>query len=110
MKLNKDYPDMPTAAESQPRVSLILPFELKMNQEKGLFDLLTLSADKIEKELRLRYSEERTMPVIKKLRHLIAGIHCQPNNQNIGIFVSPFIEKVYFFTGTRELKNNFPFV
>jgi hypothetical protein len=110
MKHNKDYPDMPTAAESQPRVSLILPFELKMNQEKGLFDLLTLSADKIEKELRLRYSKERTMPVIKKLRHLIGGIHCQPNNQNIGIFVSPFIEKVYFFTGTRELKNNFPFV
>ena len=105
---DKDYPDMPGTAESQPRISLILPFELKMNQEKSLFDLLTLSADKIEKELRVSYSEERTTPVMKKLRHLIAGIHCQPNNQSIAILVSPLMEKVYFFTGTRELKNNFP--
>jgi hypothetical protein len=108
MKNNKDYPDMPGPAESQPRVSLILPFELKMNHEKGLFDLLTKSADKIEKELRTSFSEERTRPVIKKLRHMITGIHCQPNNQSIAIFVSPLTEKVYFFTGTRELTNNFP--
>ncbi|HEU5365614.1 MAG TPA: hypothetical protein VFU62_08785 [Hanamia sp.] len=105
---DKDYPDMPGIAESQPRVSLILPFELKMNHEKSLFDLLTVSADKIEKELQVSYSDERTMPVMKKLRHLIAGIHCQPNNQSIAILVSPLTEKVYFFTATRELKNNFP--
>jgi len=107
MKNDKDYPDMPGIAESRPRVSLILPFELKMNDEKSLFDLLALHADKIEKELRVSYSEERTTLVIKKLRHLIAGIHCHPNNQSIAIFVSPLTEKVYFFTGTRELKNNF---
>ena len=110
MQNDKDYPDMPTAAQSHPRVSLILPFELKMNQEKSLFDLLTLSADKIEKELGLSYSKERTIPVIKKLRHLISDIHCQPNNQSIGIFVSPLTEKVYFFTGTRELTNHFPLI
>ena len=99
---------MPTAEEGQPRVSLILPFELKMNHEKGLLDLLTSSANKAEKELRLTYPEERIAPVIKKLRGLIAGIHCRPNNQSICIFVSPLTEKVYFFTGTRELKNNLP--
>lgn len=108
MKNDKDYPDMPGTAESQARVSLVLPFELKMNQEKSLFDLLTLSADKIEKELRVNYSDERTTPVMKKLRRLIAGIRCRPNNQSIAIFVSPLTEKVYFFTGTRDLKNNFP--
>jgi len=108
MKNDKDYPDMPGTAESLPRVSLILPFELKMNHEKSLFDLLTLHADKIEKELRVNYSEERTAPVIKKLHHLIAGIHCQPHSQSIAIIVSPLTEKVYFFTGTRELKNIFP--
>ena len=107
MKNDKDYPDMPGPEESQPSISLILPFELKMNHEKSLFDLLTLSADKIEKELRVSYPEERITPVIKKLRKLIAGIHCRPNNQSIAIFVSPLTEKVYFFTGTRELKNNF---
>jgi hypothetical protein len=110
MQNDKDYPDMPTATESHPRVSLVLPFELKMNQQKSLFDLLTLSADKIEKELEVSYSKERTMPVIKKLRHLISGIHCQPNNQSICIFVSPVTEKVFFFTGTRELTNNFPLI
>jgi hypothetical protein len=81
-----------------------------MNQQKSLFNLLTLSANKIEKELEVSYLKERTMPVIKKLRHLTSGIHCQPNNQSIFIFVSPVTEKVFFFTGTRELKNNFPFV
>lgn len=101
-----DYPDMPGTAESEPQVSLILPFELKMNNEKGLCELLTLSADKIENELKLKYSEERTKPVIKKLRQVISEIHCQPKNQSIGIFVSPLHEKVYFFTGTRALKNN----
>lgn len=106
MKHDLDYPDMPGTAESQPRVSLILPFELKMNHQKGLADLLNSSADKIEMELKLTYPEERAMPVIKKLRKLIAGIRCQPNNQSIGIFVSPLTEKVYFFTGTRTLKNN----
>jgi hypothetical protein len=108
MKNDKDYPDMPGTAESLPRISLILPFELKMNHEESLSNLLTLSADKIEKELRLTYSAEKTMPVIKKLRHLMAGIHCQPRNQSIAIFVSPLTEKVYFFTGTRDLKNNSP--
>ena len=109
MKYDKDYPDMPTAEEGQPRVSIILPFESKMNHEKGLLELLTLSADKAEKELRLTYPEERVAPVIKKLRRLIAGIHCRRNNQSICILVSPLTEKVYFFTGTRELKNNLPF-
>jgi hypothetical protein len=108
MKYDKDYPDMPTAEEGQPRVSIILPFELKMNHKKGLLDLLTLSTNKAEKELRLTYPEERITPVIKKLRRLIAGIHCPPNNQSICIFVSPLTEKVYFFTGTRALKNNQP--
>jgi len=88
MKHNKDYPDMPTAAESQPRVSLILPFELKMNQEKGLFDLLTLSSDKIEKELRLSYSEERTIPVIKKLREVAVNLKI--------IFLSFNLSGLYF--------------
>jgi len=110
MKNYKDYPDMPDPEESQPRISLILPFELKMNHEKRLFELLTFHAEKIEKELRVNYSEERTAPVIKKLHHLIEGIHCPPDNQSIAIFVSPLAEKVYFFKGTRELKKNYPLI
>lgn len=110
MKNEKDYPDMPGLRESQPRVSLVIPFELKMLHEKGLSDLLISSADKIEKELRANYSEERTTPVIKKLRHLMLGIHCPPHDQSIAIFVSPLTEKVYYFTGTHELTNYFPLV
>ncbi|HXS54604.1 MAG TPA: hypothetical protein VN726_00690 [Hanamia sp.] len=106
MKYDLDYPDMPGTAESQPQVSLILPFELKMNHEKGLADLLNSSADKIENELKRTYSEERTMPVIDKLRKLIAGIHCKSGNESIAILVSPLTEKVYFFKGTNPLKNN----
>ena len=70
MKNNKDYPDLPDA-ESLPCISLILPFDLKMKKENGLFNLLTVAADKIEIDLLRNYPERRVAEVIKKLRKLI---------------------------------------
>jgi hypothetical protein len=67
MKNDKNYPDMP-ASEGLPCISLILPFEPNMNNEKGLFNLLTIAANKAEINLLNDYSEKQVAEVIKKLR------------------------------------------
>ena len=105
--LKKDL-EMPNAAHSFPQISLVFPFELKMNQEIPLTDMLTLAADKEEKRLALKYPEERVGPVMKKLRHIIEGIHCRQDKMSLCLLVSPLTEKAFYFTPTRELSNNFP--
>lgn len=99
---------MPGAVKNLPLVSLVFPFELKMNEQLPLTNMLTLSADDVEKKLASKYPEEMVGPVIKKLRNLIAGIICRQDKMSICILVSPLTEKVYYFTPTQELTNIFP--
>ena len=94
-----EIPDVP---ENLPRISLIIPFESKMNKKAELDYTLTTAADKIEKELMVSYPEEKVMPVVKKLRRIIKNFSYQGHNRNIAIFVSPLIEKVYYFTSTGQ--------
>ncbi|MEP6627769.1 MAG: hypothetical protein ABJA32_07285 [Ginsengibacter sp.] len=94
--------------ENFPRVSMIIPFDSKMKKQPGLFMLLTSAADKTEKELLVNYSKERVEPVINKLRHLIKSMNCKSNEMTIGIFVSPHMEKLYYFTPTDLAKDYVP--
>ena len=100
MKDNIDYSEMPNVEASVPRVSLIIPFEAKMKKQPELFNLLSAPTDKIERDLRKVYPEERALPVIKKLRHLMEGISSVQEGKSIVIFVSPMVEKLYFVTAT----------
>lgn len=106
MNLQED-PEMPDAANSLPQISLVFPFEIKMTQQRALMDMLTLAADKEEKKLASKYPEERLRPVIKKLRQLIADIQCRHDQMSLCILVSPLTEKVFYFTPTKELTNDF---
>lgn len=108
MKDNIDYSEMPNVEASVPRVSLIIPFEAKMKKQPELFNLLSATTDKIERELMKGYPEERALPVIKKLRHLMEGISSVQEGKSIGIFVSPMVEKLYFFTATDPSKVYLP--
>ncbi len=94
--------------ENFPRVSMIIPFDSKMKKQPGLFMLLTSAADKTEKELLVNYSKERVEPVINKLRHLIKSMNCKSNEMTIGIFISPHMEKLYYFTPTDLAKDYVP--
>lgn len=107
MKKYIDYPKMPRDSESYPQVSLILPFELKMKTDAGILQLLTSEADKIEKNLKLKYSEVRLTPVMKRLRGLIATVTHQ-RNMSIGIFVSPLMGKIFYFNQTPQKSNYWP--
>jgi len=108
MKKPTEYAEMPDVAKSFPQISLVFPFELKMNKQIPFVAMLTLAADDEEKKLATKYPEEMVGLVIKKLRNLIAGIHCRKDKMSLCIFVSPLTEKVYYFTPTKELSNNFP--
>ena len=91
---------LPDVPENLPRISLIIPFESKMNKKAELDYKLTTAADNIEKELMESYPEEKVTPVVKKLRRIIKDFNYQGHDKSIAIFVSPLIEKVYYFTGT----------
>ena len=103
-KSKEDYVEMPDEKETFPRISLIIPFEPKMNKPSGLHNILTAAASKAEKELRSEYPEERAMPVIKKLDALINDIH-ESHGKSIAIFVSPLAGKVYQFSYSNSLQN-----
>jgi len=108
MKKPTHYPGMPNEANPFPMISLVIPFEAKMHKQDGLFNLLTSAADKAEKELTSKYDEERVRPLIIKLRHLIAGISCSKDEKSLCILVSTTTEKLYYFTPTKILQNQFP--
>lgn len=108
MKNLKDNPGIPLTAKSLPLVSLVLPFELKMNKQASLTKMLTLAADEEEKKLGAEYPKELVVPVIKKLRHLIEGIPCGKENMSMCLVVSALSEKVYYFSPTNKLSNYFP--
>ncbi|MDE3183513.1 MAG: hypothetical protein KGM16_08850 [Bacteroidota bacterium] len=97
-KINIDYPEIPFDEQSQPVISLILPYDSKMKKQPELFNFMTARADKIEEELLIKYPKEKVVPVVNKLRHLIKGMKCRADGKTVGIFVSPFAEKIYYFT------------
>ena len=108
MKNKIDCIEIPDDEKSLPRISLIVPFDPKMRNQTGLFNLLTAAADKTESELLVNYPEEKVKPVINKLRCLVKSMAGVPREKSIGIFVSPLAEKVYYFTPTSLSKNYFP--
>lgn len=99
---------MPDVTYDHPMASIVLPYEPKMNKQQSLDDLLKKAADKVEKELITEYPEEKLMPVLNKLRNLITGIRARKDKKSLYIFVSPFAEKIFYFTPSKELLNKFP--
>lgn len=108
MENNKLNIRVPDDQQNFPRVSLIIPFDSRMKKQPGLFNLLTTAADKTEKQLLVNYSKERVVPVIKKLRNLIKSMTCKSDQKTIGIFVSPHVEKLYYFTPSDPAKDYLP--
>ncbi|HXS57699.1 MAG TPA: hypothetical protein VN726_16310 [Hanamia sp.] len=108
MENNKLNSRLPDDQRNFPRVSLIIPFDSRMKKQPGLFNLLSSAADKTEKQLLLNYSKERVVPVINKLRHLIKSMICKSDQKTIGIFVSPHLEKLYYFTPSDPAKDYLP--
>jgi hypothetical protein len=79
-----------------PGISVIMPFEPKMAIKAELEHKLKLAYQKVEKELRANYPDEKADPVLSKLHKLIKNLDYSTYKKSIGIFVSPLVEKVYY--------------
>ena len=91
-----------------PRISIILTYELKMRNKEVLLGMLSARAERAEKQLLREFSEESVLPVICKLRNVIQTIQCPIHEKNIAIFISPYTEKVYYFTPSHLEKYKLP--
>jgi hypothetical protein len=96
--------DILNAVKYMPSVSIIIPFEPKMSLKSGLEYRLKTVIDKVEKQLMAGYPEERSRPVLNKLKEIVKKIDYNTYKKSIAIYVSPLIEKVYYLDFTVEEK------
>ena len=88
----------PAEIQTQPCITLIIPYEGKMKNKTHLDSLLTAKADETEKQLLNNYPMETVVPLLTKLRNIIKTVPCAGQGKTIGIFISPSAEKVYHFS------------
>lgn len=108
MKKSIDYSVIPNFEECLPRITLIIPYNIRRKKKSELNAWLAVEADKIEKDLMQNCPKEKTAPIIKKLRHLIERDLSGRPGKNIGIFVSPSIEEVYYYSPTVSSEIKLP--
>lgn len=81
-----------------PHLSLIIPFSNEMTKPISLVKLLVLAADKIERELTIKYPKEQSVPLMKSLRDVIKEVKCATNEKTLAIFVSLLAKRISYFT------------
>lgn len=84
------------AVKYLPCISLIFPFEPKMNSKDELSYQLKIMTAKVEAELFKNYPAEKAMPVMHKLHDLLKTLNFNTHKKTIAIFVSPIVEKIYY--------------
>ena len=87
-----------------PVVSIIMPFAPVITSKKNLEYRLKNVMGKAEALLAAQYTAEKAIPVIIKLKNLIAGLNYNSNKKSVAIFLSPVVEKVYYFEAEMEEK------
>ncbi|MFI5140571.1 MAG: hypothetical protein ACHQIM_22330 [Sphingobacteriales bacterium] len=92
------------ALHYRPAVSIIMPFEAKINLETELNHKLKVAADKVELELLNNYPEEISKVVMRKIRTIISNLIFNPLKKSIAIYVSPVFEKVLYLDIAAEEK------
>ena len=90
--------------EYLPAVSIVMPFTpvitLKKNLEYRLKDVMA----KVEAMLVTHYTTEKAMPIIIRLKNLFCSLNYNTHKKSIAIFVSPVVEKVFYFDVKMEEK------
>ncbi len=94
--LTPDVKEVMDAATIRPAVSIIMPFEPKMNLATELSYALKIAVDKVEKEIAGKYMSDAGMQVVQKLRMLIKDLNFSTHKKSIAIYVSPKFEKVLY--------------
>lgn len=92
------------ALRYRPSVSIILPFEPKMNLKTELMYSLKIAVKKVEDELQEQYPDEITTLVMTKLNTLAKNLNFNTYKKSIALFVSPVFEKVLYLDVPVEEK------
>lgn len=90
------------ALHYRPSVSVILPFEAKLNLHTEVTHALKIAVDKVELELQDNYPAEISMIVLNRLRSVIKDLKFETKKKSIAIYVSPVFEKVLYLDVTVE--------
>jgi hypothetical protein len=92
------------AVHYQPAVSIITPFDPKMNLKNTLSQSLEMAADNVEEVISEHYPGEMGMLVIQKLREIIRNLNYATHKNSIAIYVSPVFQKVLYLGFAVEQK------
>ncbi len=93
-----------TALHYRPSVSIILPFEPKMNLKTELSYSLKMAVKKVEDELLAEYPGEMSSLVMAKLNTLVKNLNFNTYKKSIALYVSPVFEKVLYLDVPVEEK------
>jgi Bacterial archaeo-eukaryotic release factor family 3 len=96
IKSSQEFAAVLNAPAYLPCISIIMPFEPKMNLKEALLHKLKLAADNVEDQLLENYPDEKSKPIITRLRQLIKELNFNTHKRSVAIFLSPLIEKVYY--------------
>src|SRR5690242_3031048 len=80
----------------RPCISIIMPFEPKMNAKAEISQRLKSAVDKVEKNVKEEYPEDLGNLVILKLRNIIRNLNFSTFKKSVAIYVSPVFEKVLY--------------
>lgn len=102
--LSPEIREVMGALHYRPSVSIILPFEPKMNLKTELRYALKMAVKKVEDQLTAEFPGETTTLVLKKLDGLVKNLNFNSFKKSLALFVSPVFEKVLYLDVQVEEK------
>jgi len=94
--LSPEIWDVIDAVHYRPAVSIILPFNVKINLNAEVNQKLNIVTDQVEAELNRNYPDEICVSVLDKLKKVVENIILDTEKKSMAIYVSPVFEKVIF--------------
>jgi Bacterial archaeo-eukaryotic release factor family 3 len=102
--LTNEEQEIVGAVKYQPAVSVMMPFEPKMQSKGELEHQLKVTCQQVEKELADSYAADLVKPVMAKLRKLIGSLDYSTHKKSLAFFVSPIVEKLFYLDIPIEKK------
>ena len=96
MHLLNDEKQVFESVKYLPAISVILPFEPRINPKAELEYRVKMALRKVEQQLLETYPAEKALPVLHRLTQLLNTLNYYSHKKGIAIFLSPVIEKLFY--------------
>ncbi len=94
--ISPEIKELTEAAHYRPAITIILPLEPRLNMETEINLAIKIAEDKVERQIRDEYPEEKASAILDKLKKVTSTIRPKKDKKSIAIFVSPVLEKVVY--------------